>query len=329
MKAITLISGGLDSILAAKVIQSQGIEVIPLHFKIPFCQKIKTQDKRSEFIKETLGTELKLTDISESFLSLINKPRYGFGSNMNPCIDCKILMFSRAKELMSEFGAQFIVTGEVLGQRQMSQHKQALNIIAKRSGLEDLLVRPLCAQLLPETLPEKEGWINRDSLLNFSGRRRTPQFNLAESFKIKEYAQPSGGCLLTDPEFSHKLKELIAHNELSLKNVELLKVGRHFRLAQGVKLVVGRNENENEGLMNLLEEGDFVFMPVEVAGPTSLARGLLTKELIELSQKITCRYCDKSAGEKVRILYFRFPNKKEEIAEILPIGDAQLSGVRV
>jgi len=329
MKAIALISGGLDSILAAKLIQRQGIEVIPLNFRIPFCHKTREPDKLAQRIKENLGIELIIVDISEEFFKIINNPRYGFGSNMNPCIDCKILMLSKARVLMREWGAEFVVTGEVLGQRPMSQHKQALSIIPRRAGLEGLIVRPLCARLLPETVPEMSGWVKREELLDFSGRTRNPQFDLARNLAIKDYEQPSGGCLLTDPEFSRRLRELIAHQELNTHNVELLKTGRHFRIAEDVKLVVGRNKKEDEELVALARPDDYLFMPPETAGPTSLGRGNFSRDLIELSCKITGRYCDKVSTLKVKISYRMAADKEEKIAEVLPIDDQGLTKIRV
>ena len=329
MRAIALISGGLDSILAARVIQEQGVEVIPLHFQIPFCHKAKDASRQSRLVRENLGLDLRIFQLKQEFLEMLKKPRYGFGSNMNPCIDCKILMLSKAKALMQETGAQFIVTGEVLGQRPMSQHRQALMIIAKRSGLEGLVLRPLCAKNIPETTPEKEGWVNREGLLDIKGRTRKPQLELAQKFKLQDYTQPSGGCLLTDPEFSRRLKELIAHQELSLGNIDLLKVGRHFRIAERSRLVVGRNEAEDNELLDLAEEGDYIFSPPETAGPTSLARGEIEKELIELSCRITARYCDKGADPKAKISYYRFPDKKEEIIQALALEESQLEKLRV
>jgi tRNA U34 2-thiouridine synthase MnmA/TrmU len=329
MKAIALISGGLDSILAAKVIQQQGVEVIPLHFNIPFCHKAKEPGKQAGLVKENLGADLRSVDLSQEFLEVIKNPRYGFGSNMNPCIDCKILMFSRAKELMPELGAQFIVTGEVLGQRPMSQHKQALSVIPRRASLEGLVVRPLCAKLLPETIPEKEGWVRRDGLLDFSGRTRKPQFDLAQNLQVKDYAQPAGGCLLTDPEFSRRLKELIAHQELSLNNIELLKVGRHFRIATDARLAVGRNESEDNELLGLAQPADYIFRPPETAGPTSLGRGNFTEDMIELACRITCRYCDKAFGATVKISYYKAPDKEERLVEVLPADKTELLKLRV
>lgn len=311
MRALALISGGLDSALAAKLIQNQGIEIIGLYFQTPFC------NYRKEML-ENLGIEIKYIALKEEFLGLLANPRYGFGSNMNPCIDCKILMLQEAKVLMYELGANFIITGEVLGQRPMSQNKQALKLIEKKAGLEGLLLRPLSAKLLTETVPEKEGWVKRDKLLDFSGRIRQPQMALAERFNIKDYLQPAGGCLLTDPKFAKRLKELIAHQELNMDNIELLKVGRHFRLAPNTKLVVGRNEKENEKLINLARENDYLFFPnEELAGPTSLGRGIFSEELIKISCRITCRYCDLNGTASADIEY-----RKAFKAGTVPLGSS-------
>ena len=297
MRAVALISGGLDSILAARLIKEQGIEVIPLNFKIPFCHRDKnfsTAEKSFDTLTwDGLESKLISVDIGNEFLRLLDNPAHGFGSNMNPCIDCKILMLRKAKELMPELGAQFVVTGEVLGQRPMSQHRQALDKIAKSAGLEGLVLRPLSAKLLDETIIEKENWVNPLTLLNFNGRSRKPQIELAKNFNIKEYAQPAGGCLLTDQEFARRLKDIIKHKELNLDNIDLLKLGRHFRIAPEAKLVVGRDESEDKRLEELAKDGDWLFYPDEqLAGPTSLGRGEFNEGLIELSCRITSRYCD-------------------------------------
>jgi len=329
MIAIALISGGLDSILAARLISGLGIEIIPVNFKIPFCHRAKDNNSASKeagLIKENLKQELVSIDISEDFLKLLENPRYGFGSNMNPCIDCKILMFSKAKELMQQFGAQFIVTGEVLGQRPMSQHRQALDLIAKKSGLEGLVLRPLSAKNLDETIPEKEGWVEREKLLNFGGRGRTPQIELAGKLGIKDFAWPAGGCLLTDPEFSRRLKDLIEHKELSINNVKLLKLGRHFRLAPDVKLVVGRDEKENSELEKLAQEGDFLFYPNEqLAGPTSLGRGKFNDELFSLASQITCHYCDLNKAQNADIIYRQVPATDTHSLNVTPINKTKLA----
>jgi len=322
MKAIALISGGLDSALAARWVKEQGIEVMGLRFKIPFSLNLS----KSFF---DLGIEIREINIDEDFLKILEKPRYGYGSQMNPCIDCKILMLSKAKELMHECSASFIITGEVLGQRPMSQNKQSLEIIAKRAGLEGLVLRPLSAKLLPETIPEREGWIKQEKLFSFSGRGRKAQVELARVLGIKEYHQPAGGCLLTDPEFSKRLRDLIAHEGLNGNNIELLKIGRHFRISSQAKLVVGRNEKENDRLVNLACQDDYLFMPTdELAGATSLGRGIFSEELIELSCRITSRYCDLNGKGNVDIVYKRIP-QENRVLKISPILETELSRFRI
>jgi tRNA U34 2-thiouridine synthase MnmA/TrmU len=311
IRALALISGGLDSLLAARLIKEQGIEVIGAHFRIPFCKL----DIRKSL--PDIGIKLLEFDLGAEFLSLINKPRYGFGSNMNPCIDCKILMFSKARELLSELKADFIVSGEVLGQRPMSQNKQALGLIKQRSGLNDLLLRPLSAQFFSPSLAEREGWVRRDKLLNFNGRIRTPQMQLAKKLGINKYAYPAGGCLLTDPCFSKRLQELLLHKELNLDNLALLKVGRHLRIGEKARLVVGRDENENRLLAQLAMPGDYLFFPQKnLAGPTSLARGLITEEFIYLSSQITSAYSDTIGLENMEVSYRHIPEAGYKVHKI-------------
>ena len=298
IKALALVSGGLDSLLAARLIKEQGLEVIGLHFKIPFCKlDIKTS-------LPDIGIKIIEVDLGAEFLGLIQGPRYGFGSNMNPCIDCKILMFTKARECMVRLGARFIITGEVLGQRPMSQNKQALRLIKQNSGLDDLLLRPLSAKFFSPSLPEREGWVERARLLDFNGRMRKPQMQLAKKLGIAKYANPAGGCLLTDPCFSKRLKELLAHQELNLENLELLKVGRHFRIGKNSRLAVGRNEDENNLLMRLAGPGDYLFHPQDdLAGPVSLARGPVGEELLDLCSQITCAYSDTAGADEIDVFY--------------------------
>jgi hypothetical protein len=334
MKAIALVSGGLDSLLAARAIKEQGIEIIPVNFKIPFCHRSSDysygRENFLEMMVNNLGVQIKTIDISDEFIKMLKNPTYGYGANMNPCIDCKILMLSQTKELMSELNAAFVVTGEVLGQRPMSQHKQALYTIAKKAGLEGLVLRPLSAKLLLETIPEKEGWISRERLLSFSGRTRKPQIELSRAFGIKEYAQPAGGCLLTDPGFAKRLKDLIGQGELDINNIELLKIGRHFRLAPNVKLVVGRDERENERLVDLAQDDDYLFFPGdELAGPTSLGRGDFNAELIKIASSITCRYCDLNGSGIADIRYKRILGEQLKALQVLPIEEAKLINLRV
>jgi tRNA U34 2-thiouridine synthase MnmA/TrmU len=239
-------------------------------------------------------------------------------------------MLSKARALMQDLQAKFVITGEVLAQRPMSQHRQALEIIARGAGLEGLVLRPLSAKLLPETIPEKEGWVRRDGLLNFSGRTRKPQVELAKSLGIKDYPNPAGGCLLTDPEFANRFKDLISHGELDINNVELLKLGRHFRLMPDAKLIVGRDERENDQLTGLACENDYLFFPTdEVAGPTSLGRGNFNEELIRLSCGITCRYSDLNGLTDTAIVYRRIPEKEGSLLKVFPLKEAELINYRI
>jgi tRNA U34 2-thiouridine synthase MnmA/TrmU len=239
-------------------------------------------------------------------------------------------MLRKTKELMRGWNAAFVVTGEVLGQRPMSQHKQALETIVTESGLEGLVLRPLSARLLTETIPEKEGWIERNRLLNFSGRSRKPQMALAKKLGIKTYLQPAGGCLLTDPRFTNRLKDLISHQELNLDNIELLKIGRHFRISDKAKLVVGRDEKENEKLASLAQKEDYLFTPnEELAGPTSLGRGILNEELLKACCSITCRYCDSNGKSQAQIFYKKISEKQEKSFEVCAIEDVRLQTLRI
>jgi tRNA U34 2-thiouridine synthase MnmA/TrmU len=331
MKAIALISGGLDSILAARLIKEQGITIFPLNFYLPFynLQKDNSSKTIASFVRRTLGQDLNTVDISRQFLKILENPKYGYGSNMNPCIDCKILMLSEAKELLKELGAEFIVTGEVVGQRPMSQHKQALELIERRSGLKGILLRPLSAKHLPQTLPEKEGWVDRNKLLSFSGRTRKPQIELAKAFKIEDYPNPAGGCLLTDLEFAKRLKDILGRNELNLANIELLKIGRHFRIKEDVRLVVGRNEKENKRLENLAKENDYLFLPQSTAGPIALGMGIFDDDLIKLSCAIVSRYCDRNGKAAIAIVYKRILERQEKILEALPMEETKIQELRI
>lgn len=328
MKAIALISGGLDSILAAKIIERQGIEVVYLNFRIPFCHK--DRDGAGNKIARNFGIDLKTVDLSQEFLEIVKSPAFGFGSNMNPCIDCKILMLTRAKELMQEWDAKFVATGEVLGQRPMSQNRKSLKLIEESCGLKGLLLRPLSARVLEETIPEKLGWVDRVKLLNFGGRSRRPQMELAEDLGINNYPNPAGGCLLTDPGYSKRLEELIKHKELTLENTELLKIGRHFRLAADVKLIVGRNEKENMELSRLAKENDYLFYPrQDLAGPTALGRGSLNEESVKLCASIACHYCDESDKIDIEIVYRKIPGGEQGIPKVAALAQAQLVKLRL
>ncbi|MFH1008218.1 MAG: hypothetical protein V1800_12085 [Candidatus Latescibacterota bacterium] len=292
MKAIALLSGGLDSTLAVKIMLEQGIEVVAVNYVTPFCQCSRKGCKHeAKKASDEFGITLKTINISRDFLEVVKNPKHGYGRNLNPCIDCRIMMHKKAKEYMEEIGASFLITGEVLGQRPMSQHRQTLDLIEKESGVEGLVLRPLSAKLFAPTIPETTGMVDRERLLGFSGRSRKPQIALAEELGVNDYPCPAGGCLLTDAGFARRMRDLMQHGELSLDDIPLLKVGRHFRLSPSAKLVVGRDEGENERLLVLAREGDVCFDPLEEKGPTGIGRGVFDAEQLSLGCQIIARYC--------------------------------------
>jgi tRNA U34 2-thiouridine synthase MnmA/TrmU len=293
MKAVALLSGGLDSTLAAKVVMEQGIELEALNFVTLFCTCTSRGATclASQKAVETLGIRLKIFNVSEEYLSVVKDPKHGYGRNTNPCIDCRIFMLKKAKAYMQDSGAAFIVTGEVLGQRPMSQRKEAMRLIEKEAELEGLILRPLSANALPMTIPEKQGWIDREKLLKFQGRSRKPQIQLAERYGIRDYPCPAGGCLLTDPGFAKRMKDLMLHNPaFSINDVHLIKIGRHFRLSDGVKLLVGRNEEENRKIETFALEQDILLKVSGIPGPLSLLRGKSDGRDIEKAAAITAHY---------------------------------------
>ena len=296
MKALALLSGGLDSILATKLVLDQGIEVVAVKFILPI---ISEKRDYAEGIAKKFGIPLIQVEVGEEYLDVIRNPRYGYGSGMNPCIDCRIYMLREAKRIAKEVGAKFIVTGDVLGERPMSQHRKALELEEKEAGLENLILRPLSAKLLPETIPEREGWVDRSKLLDIRGRSRKPQIALAETFGLHEdYPSPSGGCLLTYKEFASKIRDLFEHKEeVTKRDISLLKIGRHFRIASS-KIIVGRNEEENKLLLELKNPGDYVFEVPGFGSPITILEGPKSKEAIELAAKLTARYSDAGAKEK-------------------------------
>ncbi len=304
MKAIALLSGGLDSTLAARVIIELGIELEALNFMTIFCTCTSRGETclASQKAVEHLGIPLKVLNVSEEYLSVVKHPAHGYGSQINPCIDCRIFMLKKAKKYMEESGASFIVTGEVLGQRPMSQRREAMHLIEREAGLKGLILRPLSAKVLPITIPEKEGWVDREKLLKFQGRSRKPQMELAQYYGIRDYPCPAGGCLLTDPGFAKRMKDLIAHSpEFTLNDVHLLKMGRHFRFSQEVKLVVGRDEEENQKIKTFALEKDILLKVSDYPGPLSLLRGRFHEKDIERAASITTYYSKARESKEVRV----------------------------
>jgi tRNA-specific 2-thiouridylase len=296
MKALALLSGGLDSTLATKLILDQGIEVEAINFVSPFCLCGKGGCGAVGVAKK-FNIPLKVVSVGKDYLKIIRNPPHGYGRNMNPCIDCRIFMLKQAKKYAKESGASFIFTGEVLGERPMSQHRQALDVIEKEAGLEGKILRPLSARLLPETEAEKKGWVNREKLMDIKGRSRKRQIETARKFSIKDYPCPAGGCLLTCKEFADKLRDLFAQRKrVTLADVRLLKVGRHFRLSEN-KIIVGRNEVENKTLLQSKPKHDYYFEVQGCGSPITLLQGRKTKEAIKNAARLTAYYSDKKAGE--------------------------------
>jgi tRNA U34 2-thiouridine synthase MnmA/TrmU len=298
-RAIGCISGGLDSLLAVRLIQEQDIDVVALHVLHLWHAVHTPPGEPPEAVRraEALGAEVRTVDGTEADLALLHDPPHGFGKHLNPCIDCRIWTLRQARQLMEEEGAAFVFTGEVVGQRPMSQRRDALGLVEKEAGLVDLLVRPLSAKCLPPTRPEREGVLDRDRLLDISGRSRKRQMALARDLGVTDYATPAGGCLLTDPGFAHRLRELMRQKEPTRTDVELLKVGRHLRLDDGTWVVVGRHQADNERLADLVEAGDVRLEPADVPGPTTIVRSPLGAGALEEAAAVTLRYTKVPPGE--------------------------------
>lgn len=309
MKALSVFSGGLDSILAAELIRAQGIEVLGLFFETPFFTAGRARQSAA-----SVNLPLNVIDITTRHLEMIKQPRHGYGENMNPCIDCHALMLRIAGERLEEEGAHFIITGEVLGQRPMSQNRRSLQIVADESGYADLILRPLSAGRLPMSIPEKEGWVDRSKLLNCSGRGRKPQMALAARLGITDYPSPAGGCLLTEVVFSRRLRDLLSTRpDCEIREIELLKHGRHFRIAPRAKLVVGRNKRDNQSIEVLTAPEDLVLDTPAVPGPTAVLLGDTSPEIEALAASITASYSDAKDHLEIEVRCSR--NGKERVIQ--------------
>ncbi len=314
-KAVALISGGLDSMLAARVVMDQGVHVEGINFFTGFCveghthairRRDRARPKRNNalWVAEQLGIRLHIIDIVEEYKAVLLEPRHGYGQNLNPCLDCKTFMVRKAHEWMREHGFDFIITGEVIGQRPMSQRRDTFPVVARESGVGDLLLRPLSARLLPPTRPEREGWVDRERLYGFHGRSRKPQMALAARYGFRDYAQPAGGCcFLTDEQYAAKLADLWAargRRDYDLDDILLLKVGRHLRPRPHFKLIVGREEGENRFLEGYRKR--FLSLrPVSHAGPLVLVDGELDEADLELAARITARFSKGRGAGRVRV----------------------------
>lgn len=332
VKALVLISGGLDSILAARIIKDQKLEIIGFTAISTFSlyKSGKGTEISSKEACRQLDIECKIIDITRDLVEIVKSPRYGFGKNLNPCIDCRILIVNKAKEYMEDIGARFLVTGEVLGERPFSQRREAFRIVERESGMEGLILRPLSARLLPITIPEEKGWVRRELLLDIRGRSRKRQIGLAEGLGIKDYPTPAGGCLLTDREFSSRMRDLLRFNPGFIeRDVELLKFGRHFRLSPDFKLIVGRDGNENAGFENFKETHTFILIPQDVKGPIGIGEGNPTKEDIMKSSRLIARYSDAPRDNKIKVICKSFSGEVLAINEVSSLDESHIEGLRV
>ncbi len=336
-KAAALISGGLDSLLAARVMQEQGIHVEGINFYTGFCveghthairQKDRKKEKRNNalWVAEQLGIKLHIIDIVEDYKQVVLNPKHGYGANLNPCLDCKIFMVGRALAWIREKGFDFIITGEVIGQRPMSQRKQLLPVVARESGAEDLLLRPLCARNLPETLPEREGWVDRSRLYDFSGRSRKPQIALAEQFGFEEYAQPAGGCcFLTDPQYAVKLADLWearGSKQYEMDDIMLLKVGRHLRPAKHFKLIISREEGEGNFMRGYRHQYPHL-MTISHPGPMALIDGQVNEAEVELAARLVARYSQGREADEV-VLEFTDRDQPPRELRVKPLKPSEI-----
>lgn len=338
IKAVAMLSGGLDSILATRVIQEQGIQVTPIHVQTGLTYARRNRlvggeadaPSKPEQAARTLGLELVTIKAFEPYIPVIVDPEHGYGSAMNPCVDCRVFLLRQAKAWMEEHDHHFVVTGEVLGQRPNSQLRRSLKIVEQESGLEGLLLRPLSAKLLEPTIPEKRGWVDREQLYGFHGRSRKPQMELAKAFGITDYPQPAGGCcFLVDKNYARRLEEYLDQEgaeTLTNQRAFLLAVGRHFRLPSGRKVVVGRHKEENAYLAGLSDEG-VLMTTIDQTGPTALLMGDPTWEEIEQAARITVRYAGIKDPLPSRVAVRR--DGVEEIVTVKPMALEKIHGFMV
>ncbi len=338
-KAIALLSGGLDSLLAVRVIQEQGIHVEGVNFFTGFCveghthairKKDQKKQKRNNALwsAEQLGIKLNIVDISEEYKDVVINPKHGYGANLNPCLDCKIFMvekanamLNKARQMAEDGGFDFVITGEVIGQRPKSQRKETMPIIARESGADDRLLRPLCAKNLPPTLPEREGWIDREKLYDFHGRNRKPQMELAKQFGFEDFAQPAGGCcFLTDESYSRKLADLWqaqGDKRYELDDIMLLKIGRHIRPAPNYKLIVSREEGENNFLQGYRKSFHTIRL-LSHGGPLTLVDGEPSDDDLVTAARIVARYSKGKSAEQVEVEI----NRKDGVSRVVQIKPA-------
>jgi len=322
VKAVGMISGGLDSSLAAKIVKDLGVEVYGVYFAMPWgcCDKIKAIE-----VAQQIGIKFIVLQLDERYLEIVRNPKFGYGTAMNPCRDCRIHMFSRAAQYMRHIEADFVFTGEVLGQRPMSQLRESMKLIEQHAGLSGKLLRPLCAQLLEPTQIEESGLIDRTQLLKISGRGRREQIKLAGTSNLT-YNTPAGGCLLTDKNFAKRMKDTLDHGYRNFRETIALKWGRHFRLNKDFKAVLGRDEEENDVLVRHAYINDYIVQLKNKLGPTLILKGPLpSAEIISLCGGLIQKFSRYKDAAPEEIIYWPKHNKNESYVLVAhPVGDTQI-----
>ena len=327
--ALALFSGGLDSLLACRVIAAQGIKVQAVKFVTPFFgyELLAREQEYAQMVRENYGIEVVLRDVSETFFAMLRNPAHGYGKNFNPCVDCKILLLREAKKMMPEFSASFLITGEVIGQRPMSQRRDTLRVIERDSGCSDILLRPLCAKTQEPTQAERDGLVDRELLLDFNGRGRQPQIQLAAQFGISNYPSPAGGCVLTEPEQAKRIAWYYArYPQVRLNDIRLLLFGRHFQLPHGGWLVLGRDEAENTRLEALHDPSDFLVHMPERPGPMAVLHAAQHVDDFSLAAGLVVRFGKKMGGESAaaKVLFASGGEERSLVAE--PLNDELFQG---
>lgn len=329
VRGVVLYSGGLDSLLASKLLIDQGIELTGLYCILPFFPPdLDPEELESSKQARQIGLKLVYYRCGKEYIEMLKNPPHGYGKHINPCIDCKLFFMKKAADLMKELGADFVATGEVVGQRPMSQQKHTMLHIEKVSGIKGRLLRPLSAKILEPTIPELEGKVDRSRLLNISGRGRKRQMELAESFGIENYSSPAGGCLFADRYFAERLRDLFSYKpDADDKDIYLLKIGRHFRINSSLKIIVARDESESLELEKAAYYTGFLLIP-EFKGPSILIIGTINEEDLILISSISARYGKVTEDENKLTLILRDKSSRE-IDAAPPIDNIKLDSMRV
>lgn len=335
-KAVALLSGGLDSMLAVRVMLDQGVPVTAIRFITHFgCDPVSAGSCGHDVeplmkLWGHLGLDVKMSHLGQDYIEMVKAPKHGRGRNMNPCVDCRIMMLGRAREFLDRHGAGFLITGEVLNQRPMSQTLHRFREIDRELGLEGLVVRPLSAKLLEPTRPELEGIVDRSRLLDLSGRGRTRQYEMAKQYGIEKIPQPSGGCLLTDPGYSDRLRDLWDNDpEGGARDINLLRVGRHFRVSPECKIIVGRNERENNMLESFAAPEDVLVRVRDFVGPVTIVRGACDEEAVLKAAMLTARYADVPEGDTLVAVHAGTKSGEVRLLNVTPADDAAFRPMRV